>query len=76
MEYIVSLGNIVMGTYSYIQLHWVDIAKSIAELIGVASFIVKATPTLKDDALLLPVVKFIGKYIALNKTVTDTDRPK
>lgn len=32
-----------------------------------ASVIVKLTPTQKDDALLLPVIKFIGKYLALDK---------
>jgi hypothetical protein len=36
-------------------------------VIGVASIIVKLTPTLKDDDILLPIIKFIGKYIALKK---------
>jgi hypothetical protein len=39
----------------------------IAYLVMIASIIVKATPTLKDDNAILPVVKFVGKYIALNK---------
>jgi hypothetical protein len=46
----------------------------VAAIIGVASIIVKLTPTLKDDNILLPIVKFLGKYIALNKTVRDEDR--
>ena len=39
----------------------------IAYLIAIASIIVKLTPTLKDDNWLLPIIKFIGKYIALDK---------
>lgn len=57
-----------------------EILKNVAEIVSVvialASVIVKLTPTLKDDNWLLPIVKFIGKYIALNKTVTDAERPK
>jgi hypothetical protein len=60
----------------YIVTNWKTIAESIAALIGFASILVKLTPTLKDDNFLLPIVKFIGKYIALNKTVNDADRPK
>jgi hypothetical protein len=51
----------------YIIANWAEIAKIIAAIIGVASLIVKLTPTLKDDAILLPIVKFIGKFIALDK---------
>lgn len=60
----------------YIINNWSSIAEGIAAIIGVASIIVKLTPTLKDDNVLLPIVKFIGKFIALNKTVNDKDRPK
>jgi hypothetical protein len=60
----------------YILTNWAKIAETIAAIIGVASVIVKLTPTLKDDNILLPIVKFIGKFIALNKTVSDADRPK
>jgi hypothetical protein len=56
--------------------NWKEISELIAAIIGVASIIVKITPTLKDDNALLPIVKFIGKFIALNKTVSDADRPK
>ena len=51
----------------YIITNWAEIVKIIAAIIGVASLIVKLTPTLKDDAILLPIIKFIGKFIALNK---------
>jgi hypothetical protein len=59
-----------------IVANWKTIAEAIAAIIGCASLLVKLTPTLKDDSFLLPIVKFIGKFIALNKTVTDADRPK
>lgn len=51
----------------WILNHLKDLAELLAAAIAVASIIVKLTPTLKDDSILLPVIKFIGKYIALNK---------
>ena len=36
-------------------------------LVGVASVIVQLTPTLKDDTVLKNIVRFVGKYIALNR---------
>ena len=46
----------------------------IAYVVTLGSLIVKLTPTLKDDNLWLPIVKFIGKYIALDK-YAPADRP-
>ena len=60
----------------WILTHWREILQVIAEIIAAATIIVKLTPTLKDDNIFLPIVKFLGKYIALNKTVNDADRPK
>lgn len=52
-----------------------DIIKSIldvvAYLIAGASIIVKLTPTIKDNEILEKIVKFIGKYVALNRTIDD-----
>ena len=64
-----------MEIIKFVQVNWKDIATAIAALVGAASIIVKLTPTLKDDNILLPIVKFLGKYIALN-TQTPTERPK
>ena len=62
---------------SWFQTNWFEIAKAIAAIIGAASIIVKMTPTLKDDTVLLKIIKFVGKYIALNVNApADTDRPK
>jgi len=37
------------------------------QIIGIASVIVKFTPTLEDDNYLKGIVRFLGKYIALNR---------
>jgi hypothetical protein len=43
--------------------------------VTIASWIVKLTPTLKDDAIILPIIKFLAKYIAVN-TNAPAERPK
>ena len=45
----------------------VKIIEVILAIIGAASLIVKATPTLKDDNILKGIIKFLGKWIALDK---------
>ena len=60
----------------WIIANWGKVAEIIAAIIGVASIIVKITPTLADDNILLGVIKFLGKYVALNKTVVEAVRPK
>lgn len=66
-----NIGAIV----TWFQTNWFQIAQAIAAIIGAASIIVKMTPTLKDDTILLKIIKFVGKYIALNVN-TPTERPK
>ena len=39
----------------------------IAYVIAIASIVVKITPTLKDDNYLKPLIKFVGKFLALDK---------
>lgn len=65
-----------MELVNWIIANWTEVAQGIAAFIGFASIVVKITPTLKDDNFILPVIKFISKYVALNKTVTDENRPK
>jgi hypothetical protein len=55
--------------------HWVELLNIMSYICLASSAIVKITPTLKDDNIVLPIIKFIGKYLALNKNVSDTDRP-
>ncbi len=55
------------GIISWFTANWAKIAEIIVAIIGAASLIVKITPTLKDDNILLGIIKFIGKWIALDK---------
>lgn len=48
-----------------------DITAIIAYTIAIASIVVKLTPTLKDNTVLLKVVKFVSKHIALNRKTKD-----
>jgi len=57
----------ISGIVSWITAHWDDIVKVYLSIIGLASIIVKLTPTLKDDDVLKGVVRFLGKYVALNR---------
>lgn len=44
-------------------------------IVTVASLIVRITPTLKDNNILLPIIKWLAKYPALN-TRTPDKRPE
>lgn len=55
-----------MEVLNWFIANWSSVCVAISSVIGAASVVVKLTPTLKDDAVLLPVIKFIAKYIALN----------
>lgn len=58
----------IAGIVSYVTNNWDDIVKLYLQIIGVASIIVKLTPTLKDDDVLKGIIRFLGKYIALNRS--------
>ena len=60
---------------TWFQNNWVNIIAVYTGVVGVASIIVKMTPTLKDDNALLAVIKFVAKYVALN-TNAPVERPK
>ena len=60
----------------WVKVHWVEIAAVYSGIVTVASIIVKLTPTLKDDTVLLAIIKWISKYLALNTNAPDSsDRP-
>ena len=44
-----------------------EILDALAYIIAGASIVVKLTPSLRDDNYLKPIVKFIGKFLALDK---------
>jgi hypothetical protein len=50
--------------------------KNYVLLVGLASIIVKLTPTLKDDHFFKSVVKFMSKYLALNHKISEEDQKK
>lgn len=59
--------DLLMNIYNAIVSNKTSIIEAVAYLVLAGSVIVKLTPTLKDDNYIKPVIKFIGKYIALDK---------
>lgn len=55
---------------TYTTTHWSDMVSLYLQIIGIASIIVKFTPNLKDDDVLKGVIRFVGKYLALNRSST------
>ena len=51
----------------WISIHWAELIELYLAIIGVASIIIKLTPTVRDDLWLKKILQFIGKYIALNR---------
>ena len=56
----------ISGIISWITANWGEVIELWLKIIGVASIVVRFTPTLKDDDVLKGVVRFAGKYLALN----------
>lgn len=54
------------GIIDWVQSHNADLLLLVTSVIGLASIIVKLTPTPKDDAILGKIKKVISKFIALN----------
>lgn len=52
---------------SFVFENKLAIVEAYIAFIGLASIIVKLTPTLKDDTFLKNVIRFTGKFIALNR---------
>lgn len=48
------------------------IGQLILSIIGLASIIIKLAPQLDKDHKLKPVLEFIGKYVALNRSNPDS----
>ena len=60
-----------MEIINWIKSNYQDLLFIVSGLISVASVVVRLTPTIKDNEILLKVIKFLGKYIALNRNVQD-----
>jgi len=56
-----------MEAILYVKDHLDEFIQIITMAIGIASIIVRLTPTLRDDHVLKGIIKFVGKYIALNR---------
>lgn len=57
------MGDLIL----WFQNNGKDLVLIYTSLVTVASIVVKLTPTLKDDDILKGVIKFIGRYLALNR---------
>lgn len=51
----------------WLTANYKSILELVAMVIAIASVIVKLTPTVKDDNFLKPIIKFVGKWVALDK---------
>ena len=56
-----------MEIINWFATNWSNILNIYLATVGLASVIVKITPTLKDDTILKGIIKFMGKIIALNR---------
>ena len=57
----------MMEIINWILTHKMELLGIYLQLVGIASIIVKLTPTLKDDTILKEVIKFTAKVLALNR---------
>ena len=57
----------LLNAWTWLLANKAILLSAIAHLCLFASVIVKLTPTLKDDNYFKAVIKFVGKYIALDK---------
>lgn len=56
-----------MEAVNWVMQNWGTIVQLYLASIGLASIVVKLTPTLKDDKILKNVIRFVGKFLALNR---------
>jgi hypothetical protein len=52
---------------NWVTSNWATVIETYLAIVGLASVIVKLTPTLKDDTVLKNIISFVGKFIALNR---------
>jgi hypothetical protein len=50
-----------MELVNWIKDNWKDVLDIVAYIVFTARLIVVLTPTLKDDNILLPIIKILGK---------------
>jgi len=57
----------LLAVWNYIQPKTGLLIDAVAYLVLFGSIIVKLTPTLKDDNYFKGIIKFVGRYVALDK---------
>ncbi len=57
----------ISAIITWFQGNGKDLILIYTSIVTIASIVVKLTPTLKDDDMFKGVIKFIGKFIALNR---------
>jgi len=67
MEQIVSVIQAIVTGLQWILTNSGTILGWIVKIVGIASALIALIPTLGKGNALLPIVKFIGKYVALNR---------
>lgn len=63
--------ELITGIVTWVKLNWDNVIALYLAVVGVASIVVKLTPTIKDNEMLEKIIKFVAKYISLNRTVDD-----
>lgn len=63
-----------MNIITWAQDHWTDIVEAYAMLVAFVSAVLLLVPVLPEGHWALPIVKFLGKFVALNKNIGK--RPK
>lgn len=57
------MNNIIQWVFT----HKGELISAYLALVGFASIVVKLTPTLRDDNILKNIIRFTGKFLALNR---------
>lgn len=59
-----------------ISANWAGLLEAVAYVVLAASAVIKIFPTLDKNNRILPFIKWVGKYLALEKYApSDEDRP-
>lgn len=65
----------IVEIVGWVKDNWLAVIDVYLKVVGAASAIVILTPTLKDDNALKAIIKFIGKYVALNTDKGSSPKP-
>jgi hypothetical protein len=68
MEQLANILQQIVDALQWVLNNTDKIVQTILAIIGAVSAIIKFLPTLKEGNPLLGLVKFLGKYVALNRS--------